>query len=277
MRSYTSFRSTQKSPTPRSLKNLIYITIGMALWSALFNHLFQQYQLPTPQEILSLSAYGIKHSFFWEFFSYLFVGPPSDGITFSLILHLVFNAYLLWVIGTSFIERNGRAHFFSLYFLGGIFAGAAIFGVQLFSADRSLFATNLTSIYAILLAWAALYPKAQLLLFLSIPIKARNLIWSLLGVHLLFDLSSAQWTSACGYAVAGIFGHFYGSFLLINRSSSSRKRYDFKTGNLIAKEEDFLDAILAKIAAQGRGSLTLMEKWKLRRIMRSKKKIPPST
>jgi membrane associated rhomboid family serine protease len=275
---FTSNYRLGPSTTPKSLKFLIGITLVINLFCAVANHLFPYYLgWPSPQQLMSLSNWGIHNLFLWQIISYLFVHPIGDGVSFSFLLSMAFNLYLLWVIGSSVIERKGNGHFFALYFLSGALAGCTVFALESLSHSPVFFAGNGATLYALLISWIVLFPRAELMLFLTLPIRASWLILGILGINLLIDLSTGDWIRVIGYASAAAFGYIYSSIFWKEKESSPplyshAKRFDFRTGKAILNDEEFLEAMLTKISMQGKSSLSWKERWRLRNISKRKKK-----
>jgi len=273
--SYPNSYRLGPAKTPRPLKILVLMTFVISLVSALFDRI-----LPlSPQQILSLSLDGMESGFLWQLATYLFVHPLSHGLSFSFLLSLAFDLYVLWVIGTSLIERKGINSFFSLYFLSGIVSGFAIYGMQWLTQSPIPFSGNWTSIYAVLIAWLMLYPGMELLLFLTVPVKAKWLILGTLGANLLIDFSTGDFVHTTAYLTAAFTGYFYAILFWSTKTESHRdqylypraKVYDFKTGRAILNDNEFLEAMLTKVSLHGKESLTWKERWRLRGIHRKKR------
>ncbi len=277
---YSSQYRLGPSSTPKPLKFLILSTLIISILAALGDHFFP-YTLgwTSPQQLLSLSLWGDHHFFIWQFLTYLFVHPLTNGISFSFLISLAFNTYLLWTIGATLIERRGLVHFLLLYFLSGLAAALAVFGLQILTQTPLPLAGNLTSIYALLIGWIYLFPEARLFLLLAVPVKAKWLILTVLGANLLIDLTIGNWIYSCAYASAALFSYFYCLLFWRYRkpkdaSTYARaKVYDFKTGKAILKDEEFLEAMLTKISMNGKESLSWSERWRLRRISKKRKKL----
>lgn len=290
---FMAFRSSyQMGPesTPHSLKILIWITIGINLFSAF---------LPQIQPLLALSLDGVRHFYLWQFASYLFVPPISGGISFPFLLHLVFNMYLLWTFGASLIVRSKPSIFFSLYFGSGIFAALLAAGAMaLFGLPYSL-AGSSTSLYAILMAWMILNPEADILLFFSLPFKARWLILGLIGANLLIDLSNRDWIRFISFSGSAIFGYLFAIIAWSEQSPfpflrffermllrtverlrhigkkkpapfKQTKIYDIQSGAPLFDDEQFMDTMLARISLYGEDSLTPDEKKRMKTISAKK-------
>jgi membrane associated rhomboid family serine protease len=299
--SYRSHFRPGMSATAKPLKILILTTIAITLASAICDKLFPYFfGLLSPFQVLALSEWGINHCFLWQFFSYLFVNPIADGLSFSLLLSMAFNAYLLWVIGSAIIEKKRAFHFLALYFLSGVFTGVCVYWLQSALHSPVPFGGNSSALYSLLIAWIMLYPELELLLFLTLPIKAKWLAVGLLGSNLLIDLSMGNWLSALAYCTAIIASYFYCIFvwhihspfsslqpfekilfLLTFRKKekdpaplfmfAKAKIYDFKTGKAILNDEEFMDAMLSKISMHGKNSLSFRERFRLKRISRIKR------
>jgi len=291
-----SIHSLGPQNTPKAVKYLILSTLIISLISALLSRF-----IPI-QYILGLSSVGIKHGFVWQLITYVFVQPLATGISFSFLLHLLFNLYLLWVIGTSIIERSSAKQFLALYFLSALFSGGiCTFLLHAFSSI-ALIAGAGPSIYAILIAWMMLYPDMQISLFFVVPFKAKWLIMGLLGANLLIDLSNHDWMNFILYLSASTFGYLFavmkwklhGPFTALSRmerilmnfpfswiqkwkeqgkkkSFRRSKIFDFRTGEPVLNDEEFMDAMLSKISLYGEDFLSEKEKKRMAKIAKKKK------
>lgn len=263
----------QTMETPKTLKLLIGITAGANLFTALLSGMVPGLHL---DQILGLSATGLKTHCFWQLVTYLFTQEAQTGISFSLLFRIAFNAYILWVVGKEFIQKKGVFNFLAIYFLSGLIGGLAAVGLKAGAALPQPIFGNLTALYGLLIAWITFNPNVKILFFIAIPIRAKNLILAYLGINLLIDISSGQTTYALSYIVAAIVGHLYAlPFKKPSEKEHSYTRgkiYDFKTGKAILSDEQFLEEMLSKISLHGKKSLTWREKWRIRQIARRKKK-----
>ena len=297
---YASSYHLGPEKTPQAIRILILLTGGISIFSSLISGFIRTGHFTT-QHLLGLSLWGIEHGFLWQFITYLFVFPTAYGISFGYLIHLLFNLYLLRIIGATLIERSTTLRFCLLYFLSGIIAGIiTVIFMGIFNY-RGIFAGNTTSIYAILFTWMILNPKATLLLFFTTPIKAKWLILGLLGCNLLIDLSQGNFVVFFSYLATILFSYFFtlvtwrfhspfpflhtfeAKILNFIEKMRNRKRtakskftktkiYNLKTGKSICNEEErFVDEMLAKISKYGEGSLTCEELQKLQRISKDKK------
>ena len=138
----------------------------------------------------------------WRLVTFLFV--PSGGS----LLGFVLEAYFLWFIGTA-LEREWGDFRYNLYILLGAL-GAIL------AAFVTGWADTYCLIISLLLAFAALYPEMQVLLFFVLPIRVKYLgIFS--GAIFLLSFISAGWWTRLNYLLC-MLGYlvFFGPVLYRN-------------------------------------------------------------
>lgn len=247
---------------------------------------------------LALSSQGVMQGYIWQFISYLFVEPTASN-NFGSLLHLAFNIFLLWTFGGALLQRGKPILFYFLYFSAGIVAGLIGFGLMAASHKQGLLAGNSPALYAVLIAWTLMNPRAKLLLFFALPFSAAWLLLGLIGANLLLDLSNGNWILFCSYAGACLYSYLFSliawrteswlPFLqpferfvfrtlekirhLFRRKRDFRhtKIYDFKSGEPVLNDEQFIDAMLARISRYGEDSLSPSEKARMQKISGKKK------
>ncbi len=280
---YRSSYQPGPEATPPALKILIGATAACTLAAAFF---------PFLQGLLALTLPGVEHLFLWQFATYLFV--QFGSISFPFLLHLAFNMYLLWTFGASLLQRTHLGTFLGLYFGAGLFAGLTAFALMYgFSIPYAL-AGSSTALYALLISWVILNPDAELLLFFAIPFKAKWLLLGLIGANLLIDLSNSDWISLASYSGSVLYGYLYtliafrehSPFLFLRafertllrtlerlrqigrreKTPKQPKIYDIHSGAPQLSDDQFMDAMLARISLHGEDSLTPEEKQRMKAI-----------
>jgi hypothetical protein len=149
---------------------------------------------------------------------------------------------------------------------------------------------------ALLMGWVFLNSEAQILLFLTVPVRAKWLLAGYAGVNLLSNFANGDFYNFAALATALLFGYFFSlctfevrspyrvlhrfeDFFLkakrelwrakpIRAEYASSKIYDFKTGRAVAEDEDFLRESFAKIKRSGKRSLSLLERIRFYRLTR---------
>ena len=262
-----------------------YLKILLAITGAL--SLFSSRLIP----YLALSLQGIEKLFLWQLATYPLIHPFPIGL-----FQLLFNLYLIWTFGSYLIERMGAASFFSLYFGAASFAGAAsLLAMKMTYMSAPLMGTT-PIVLASLVSWVLFNADARLLLFFTLPLKALHLILGLIGIALILDLTNSDWVHLFanigavlfGYLFTVIISRIYSPFLFLRsferrilrllekinsvgkKERKNTKIYDIKSGSPVLDDEQFMDAMLAKISLYGENSLTPEEKKRMDRISKKK-------
>ncbi|MBX7066111.1 MAG: rhomboid family intramembrane serine protease [Parachlamydiales bacterium] len=236
----------------------------------------------------ALTWAGMEHFFLWQLFTYILIerGP----ISVNFFLNLAFNMYILWVFGIQLIERSHARLFLILYFGAALFGGLAALAVP-----HPFLAGPTNAVYAILIAWMLLNQRSQLLLFFSFRMNAQWLILGLIAATLLIDLANSYWAGAASLIASCIYAYFFtlivwrqpGPFSFLRRFEKrifqllERKKkhetyihskiFDIKSGEPIIDDDQFMDAMLDRIARHGEESLTPTERKRMKEISKRKK------
>jgi membrane associated rhomboid family serine protease len=260
------------------LKILIFLTIGVSLAAGF---------LPQLYGWLALTWAGIEHLYLWQLITYIFLEPGP--ISFGFFLQLGFNMYILWMFGTSLIERSHTRLFLTLYFGATLLAG-----LTALAFPHAVLTGSTNAVFAVLTAWAMVNPGSQLLLFFSIPFKAEWLILALVGFSLFIDVTTANWVAAVCLIVSVLYAYLFSLIVWRNPSPfpflrpfernilrllekkprethHHSKIYDIKSGEPVLDDHQFMDAMLDRISRHGEDSLTPAEKKRMREISNRKK------
>ena len=119
-------------------------------------------------DYLSLNPLAIMHGQIWRIVTFI-IFPPDTGLFFFMI-----SMYLYYSIGRV-LEMQWGAFRFNLYFFTGVllhvvaaFISCYVFGANIGPAFGTYYLN-----FSLFMAYAALYPDAQFLLFFIIPIRAK--------------------------------------------------------------------------------------------------------
>ena len=280
--------------TPRIIRNLIIWTSCITLLSAFVQSIIMSFTTAYgPQDYLSLSWWGLQNWYLWQPLTFLFIQPLFyQGITFFFLITLLFNMYILWVMGSAIVDYVGVKPFLKLYFISGIGAGLIALAAMPVTGHYSALAGPAASILALLMAWTMMHPEIEILLFFLIPLKVKWIMAGIIAGVLLTTISQGDVGSLIFY-LAGIFiGYGYGVIawglqgpfafthkidhflnrLRYQRQESSGKIINIKTGQPEASDDHFVDEMLEKIAKHGEKSLSWRERQRLQRISEQKKK-----
>lgn len=238
-----------------------------------------------PEGNLIEGLFGISHNGFinnfmiWQPFTYMFLHGGW--------MHIFFNLLGLWMFAGELEIAWGKTKFIRYYLISGIGAGLFIalmnyIAVINYGAPAALVTTIGASgaIYAILLAYAMLWPDREVLLYFILPVKIKYLVIAF-GLMEFFGTLSSTTGGGGNISHIGHLGGLISGFILIRsmrRAVSSKKikisffeRFKKKIRlnekkkvidtRIVAKK--IIDDLLDKIAKSGMNSLTQEEKRKL--------------
>jgi membrane associated rhomboid family serine protease len=271
---------------PRPLKTILWALLICTLGGALLSFFgFRLYLY------LGITLPALSHGFLWTLLTYPFTAPPIA--TLDIVLRLAFDLFFLWAFGVPLIERIDQKRFLFLFFgstlLGGL-AGAL--GLYLWRMP-SIFTGPSPALLSLVTAWAILHAERAAHL-VSFALRPLWIFLLLVGLNLAFDAFGKNWTHLIANAAGAFFGYAFclisertrssiGFLYPIERSvlrvldkfhSAKRpkapKIIDFQTGEPLLNDEQFMDAMLAKITLQGEESLSQDEKKRMQKISREK-------
>ena len=232
------------------------------------------------------ATFGISHPG-------LFSGFPMiwQPLTYMFLhggwMHIIFNLIGLWMFAGELEIAWGKKRFIRYYIYSGIGAGLFI-ALMNYIAYKYYGQTAVTigasgAIYAVLLAYAMLWPNREVLLYFILPIKIKYLVL-IFGVMEFFGtLSSAAGAggniSHIGHLGGIITGFFLVKYMQASRSQTESRTQTKKSGSFFERlskkyrldnkknaietrieAKRIIDTLLEKIAKQGMNSLTPEEK-----------------
>lgn len=126
---------------------------------------FISYLIPSITRYLAIYPYGIfEAGYVWTPVTYMFV---HGGFT-----HLLFNTIFMIFAAPAVEARMGFREFLAYYLISGALAGLfSVFAYMTNGINTSIVGAS-GALYAVLLAFATYYPRARVLLFYVLPIKA---------------------------------------------------------------------------------------------------------
>jgi len=176
--------------------NLVIVIINAIVF-------FLVFLSPDILEYLAIYAHGLlSRKFIWTPVTYMF--------THSGFTHIIFNMIVLISIGHHVERRLGSGEYLAYYLICGALAG--VFSVLAY-ISRSSFTPIIGAsgaIYAVLLAYAILEPRAVLLLFGLIPMKAPILLVIFAAIDLFSHVFRSGGNTAHLTHLSGLaFGFLY--------------------------------------------------------------------
>lgn len=227
--------------------------------------------------LLGLSHEGFINRFMlWQPVTYMFLHGGW--------LHIIFNLLGLWMFAGEIENYLGEKRFLQFYLFSGIGAGLFIALMNYYVYLRYGF-SGITigasgALYAVLLAYAMLWPDREVLLYFLFPIKIKYLLLAY-GIFEFFSTLSTAAGKGGNISHIGHIGGLAAGFLLMKiymkpsiRKSGSlsfiesyrkKKRLEKKQKEIGERIEakKIIDTLLVKIAREGMSSLSADEKKKL--------------
>jgi membrane associated rhomboid family serine protease len=136
----------------------------------------------------------------WQIGTYMFL---HGGF-----FHLFFNMFALWMFGSDLERQWGSREFLKFYFLTGIGAGIITFLLTINSTVPTVGASG--AIFAVLVAFAMLYPNRLVYIWFLFPVKAKYLVIFLIAMGVLAATQGSQdgiahWTHLGGALIGFLY------------------------------------------------------------------------
>ena len=231
---------------------------------------------------ISEVLFGLSHEGFinrfmlWQPVTYMFLHGGW--------IHIFFNLLGLWMFGGEVENYLGEKRFIKFYILSGLGAGLLIALMNYYVYIRFGF-SGVTigasgALYAILIAYAMLWPDREVYLYFLFPVKIKYLLLAY-GVFEFFSTLSTAAGKAGNIShighIGGLAAGFFLMKLFMNPSVKKNKNFSFldtyrKKQRLNKKRKEIderieakkiIDTLLIKIARDGMSSLSTDEKKKL--------------
>jgi len=144
-----------------AVKNIIIANVAVFLFMTLFQteRFFLYYFGLVPQLVWG-------RGFVWQLFTYMFV---HGGLG-----HIFMNMFVLWMFGSEIESALGKKEFYKFYVITGVGSGLITLLFSLNSTTPVVGASG--AIYAVLVAFAMMYPNRLIYFYFLIPIKAKYFV-----------------------------------------------------------------------------------------------------
>ncbi|MFL5808650.1 MAG: rhomboid family intramembrane serine protease [Flavisolibacter sp.] len=243
----SNFRYTRPDAFPPIIKNLIIINVLVFIAQITMDNqyhitsLFSLYPVMPPalKDIVNNSSdvqgyVGFKP---YQIATHMFTHSPT------MIFHIVFNMFTLWMFGRILENVWGGQRFLIFYIICGIGAAACHLGVQYFRCEELLHALQANdpnasrfsgalspalgasgAIMGVLAAFAYLFPNTQLyLMLIPIPIKAKWAVLVWVGIDLFGGVANVTGDNIAHFAHLG--GAITGFILVLIWNRTNRKKF----------------------------------------------------
>ena len=201
----------------------------------------------------------------WRCLTYAFVNPPDPWFIIALVM--------LYIFGRDVEQYLGRKGFVRLY-LGFLLLGPSLLLAASLVTGQAYTLNQSWANFAVFLAFAALYPNAQLIF----QIPAKVFAWVFLGISVLQLLAGRQWPEMLVLLATAFLAYYairHGAALNLDFMSRLRPvshRTKRPRLRVVKNPEDepvdphrIIDPLLEKISRDGMASLTRREREQLER------------
>lgn len=143
------------------------------------------------------------HNMYWQFLTYMFVHGSMN--------HIFFNMLGLYFFGVQVERSVGSKEFLLFYLLCGTLAGVFSYLIYLKTGYYRVFLMGASgSVFAVLLAYAVIYPDSVIYIMGVFPVRAPLLVAGYTVIELLSHVSGrnsgvAHMTHLAGFAFAYIY------------------------------------------------------------------------
>ena len=193
-------RSLIRRSFPYRQYNAVLILIGINV--ALF--LFTRAAAPRIVALLALTPLPLlQRNLWWQLLTYMFVHANFT--------HILFNMLGLFFFGTQVERRIGSHEFLLFYLATGVLAGLFSLGFYLFFANPLVVLVGASgAVFAVLLAFATLFPDAVIYVFGILPLRAPLLVIIYTAISVFSQVSGrggnvAHFTHLAGFAFAYLY------------------------------------------------------------------------
>ena len=145
--------------------------------------------------------YILYRHWYWQFLTYMFVHGS--------VSHFLFNMLSLYIFGSALERRIGSREFTLYYLLCGTLCGVASYAMYYLANTNVVLLGASGAIYALLILFSALYPRAVIYVFGIIPVQAPLLIIIYSVIELAGGLFSYDGVAHMTHLFGLLFGLIY--------------------------------------------------------------------
>jgi membrane associated rhomboid family serine protease len=220
-----------QAPPLTKVNKIILVTAGVCFLAGAILRSIGALSLP---HILGLSSAGINNGFVFQLVTYPFVETQ--------LMSFIFSGLIIWFVGSE-LEALWSARVYTRFLLLTIVGVGLIYvlihlGMNVYSAPlHGLSGVN----FALLVAYAVLYPHRQMSLMMIFPMQARTFCLILAGIEAylaIFSGSLASWPHLFAMAIAFLIIRFQTNPLIKKVLNSSFTPTRKKKGHLYVVKKD---------------------------------------
>jgi membrane associated rhomboid family serine protease len=178
-------------------RNVTYTIVAVNVAVFFVTYLFPR--LITYLAISPMTLFGM--GFVWTPVTYMF--------THGGFIHILVNMVALIFTGPAVEERMGSREFLAYYLISGVLAGVFSVFAYLFTGVANPIVGASGALYAVILAFAAYYPRARFLLFFVLPMRAPHALALFAAIDLLSHFRGGAGVAHLTHLSGLAFGYLY--------------------------------------------------------------------
>jgi membrane associated rhomboid family serine protease len=182
-----------------------YAFRNLSIWLIAANVLVfaLEYLFPQVGTYMAMTPILVLSGAFWQPLTYMFAHAN--------LTHLLVNMLGLLFFGTAVEKEMGSKEFILYYLLTGLLAGLFSFAAYLFTGGAAISLLGASgAVFAVLLAFATLEPRAQILIWGIIPVRAPIMVIGYTLIELFSQIFASRSSVAHLTHLAGFgFGWLY--------------------------------------------------------------------
>ncbi len=254
---------------PSVIKWLLIVTVGIFLLDK-----FTQSRFLYPW--MALDPLDVLHrGQIWRLVSYMFLHDTRPPF-----MHILWNMLMLWMFGAPLVPVFGDRRFLIFYLSSGFFAGLCSLIFYGITQNPATVIGASGGLFALLFAFAKLFPRQEFLLFFFFPVQARYAVLIIGGIELLMITSNDN-IAHIAHLGGALYGWMWFSLedrLVMAWGQWKRRKKTRIEKDLRKAEREVnsvmvdIDPILKKISEKGMNSLTAEEREILERASEVKRK-----
>jgi len=192
-----------RRPFKYRFNNIVFYIIGLNVLVYLALLFLKNLPLISLFSMIPLAV--VKGGWVWQFVTYMFIHDPRS------ITHLLFNMLALFIFGRQVEWKIGSREFLLYYLSTGVMAGFFSFLVYLFTGQLWITLMGASgAIFAVQLAFAALFPRSVVYLWGLLPLRAPVMVLGFTALELFFMYTGmggniAHTTHLAGFAFGWIY------------------------------------------------------------------------
>lgn len=160
---------------------LYIIAINVFIW-------FMMRLFPQMGTYMALNPYNfVKFHMYWQPFTYMWMHDLTS------IQHLLFNMLGLFFFGYVTERTLGSKEFLLLYLLSGVFCGLTSLAIFMATGSWRVFLYGASgAVYAIMFAYAVIFPRAKIFVWYILPVPAPLLVLAYAAIEVFDQLFSLK-------------------------------------------------------------------------------------